>query len=333
MVQSNYSYQIELKGDVLHVGFNRNVPAQGDRIAKDALERISQMIHSGEVCGGKRILIDGPQSVPAAYILSHKLVHLYEVIAVLDPKLGSKISTLDGAIRHKTYIVTSVHGSTEYRVGDLIETQEPQKERSRIKVVLCGPPQSGKSCLRDGLKRAILANVNAPYPYIITACPDGEGSWHQKACENNESLAFDCKHNNKAPVTPKFAEEAARWVKSANQLINIIDVGGKITDENKTIMQPATHAVILSGDTSKFAEWEGFCQHLGLKIIAKIHSQLNAIKDEVLFSKDWQENTSELLETTALLTGSVHSLKRGENLSTRPMVKALADVLIHLTKC
>ncbi|MEA5596718.1 CRISPR-associated protein Csx3 [Rivularia sp. UHCC 0363] len=327
------SYQIKLEGDVLHVGFNRNIPAQGDRIAKDALERITQMLDSGEISGGKRILIDGPQSVPVAYILSHKLVHLYEAVAVLDPKLGSKISTIDGTIRHKTYIVTSVHGSTEYQVGDLIETTEPQKERSRIKVVLCGPPQSGKSCLRDGLKKAILAHVNAPYPYIITACPDGEGSWHQEACENNASLALDCKLKNKAPVTPEFAKEAAKWVRSANQLINIIDVGGKITDENKLIMQPATHAVILSGDISLFAEWENFCQILGLKIIAKIHSQLNAVKDEVLFSEGWRKDTNELLESNPVLTGSVHSLKRGENLSTRPMVKALADVLIHLTKC
>lgn len=193
--------------------------------------------------------------------------------------------------------------------------------------------KSGKSCLRDGLKRAILANVNAPYPYIITACPDGEGSWHQEACEKNESLAKEYKRNNKGDVTPEFAEEVAKWVKSANQLINIIDVGGKITDENKIIMQPATHAVILSGDTSKFAEWEDFCQILGLKIIAKIHSQLNAIKYEVMFSKNWRENTNYLLETNPVLTGSVHGLKRGENLSTRPMVKALADVLIHLTKC
>ncbi|MEO1372951.1 MAG: CRISPR-associated protein Csx3 [Cyanobacteria bacterium J06635_10] len=327
------SYQIKLEGDVLHVGFNRNLPAQGDRIVKDALEVITKMIDSGEISGGKRILIDGPQSIPVAYVLSHKLVHLYEAVAVLDPKLGSKINTVDGAIRHKAYIVTSVHGSTEYKVGDLIETQESQKERSRIKVVLCGPPQSGKSCLRDGLKRAILANVNAPYPYVITACPDGEGSWHQEACEKNESLASEYKRNNKGDVTPEFALEAARWVKSANQLINIIDVGGRITNENKIIMQPATHAVILSGDVSKFLEWEDFCKSLGLKIVARIHSQLNAINDEVLFSKNWLSYTNELLETSSILTGSVHGLKRGENLSTRPMVKALADVLIHLIKC
>lgn len=129
------------------------------------------------------------------------------------------------------------------------------------------------------------------------------------------------------------AQEAAKWVRSANQLINIIDVGGKTSPENKIIMQPATHAVILSGDVNKFAEWEDFCQSLELKIIAKVHSQLDAVKDEVLFADGWQEKTSELLESTTLLTGSVHSLKRGESLSTRPMVQALAEVLIHLTKC
>jgi CRISPR-associated protein Csx3 len=328
-----HSYQIKLKGEVLQVGFNRTIPAQGDRIVRDALELLNQMIDSGEIPGGKRILIDGPQSVPVAYVLSHKLVHLYSVVAVLDPKLGSKISTPDGAIRHKTYIVTSAHGSAEYKVGDLIETEESQKERSIIKVVLCGPPQSGKSCLRDGLKKAILGNLGTPYPYVITACPDGEGSWHQEAYENNESIAKDCKRNNKADVTPEFAQEAAKWVKSANQLINIIDVGGKITDENKIIMQPATHAVILAGDVEKFAEWSDFCQSLGLKIIAKIHSQLDAVEDEVLFADGWQEKTNELLEKAPLLTGSLHGLKRGEILSTRPMVQALAEVLIHLTKC
>ncbi|WP_339381137.1 CRISPR-associated protein Csx3 [Brasilonema sp. UFV-L1] len=332
MQNNMYSYQMTLEGEVLRVGFNRTLFAQGDRIAKDALEVLNQMIDSGQITGGKRILIDGPQSVAVSYIIAHKLGHLYEVVAVLDPKLGSKISTPTGSLRYKNYIVTVSHGSSS-KVGDVIATEEKQQERNIIKVVLCGPPQSGKSCLRDGLKRAILLTLGAPYPYVITACPDGEGSWHQQAYENNEAIAKDCKRNNKTDVTPEFAQEAAKWVKSANQLINIVDVGGKISPENETIMQPASHAVILAGDTTKFAEWEGFCQNLNLKIVAKIHSQLHATQDEVILADDWKDNTNELLETAPLLTGSVHHLERGEDLSTRPMIKALADVLIHLTKC
>jgi CRISPR-associated protein Csx3 len=70
-----------------------------------------------------------------------------------------------------------------------------------------------------------------------------------------------------------------------------------------------------------------------LTVIAKIHSQLDAVEDEVFFADDWKEKTNELLNTTPLLTGSVHRLKRGENLSARPMVQSLANLLIHLTKC
>ncbi len=316
---------MKLEGEVLRVGFNRVLPAQGDRIVHDALELLEQMIDSGQIPGGKRILIDGPQSVPVAYVIAHKLAHLYQAIAVLDPKIGTP--------GYKTYIVTISHGSTEYKVGDLIETKETQAVRSIIKVVLCGPPRAGKSCLRDGLKRAILGNLGAPYPYVITACPDGEGSWHQQTYENNQPLAEEIKPSNKGDVTAEFAQEAAKWVGSANQLINIIDVGGKTSEENKVIMQPATHAVILSGDPNKFVEWSDFCQQLGLKVIAKIHSQLNAVQDDVCLSSDWKQKTNGLLQTLPLLTGTVHRLERGENVSTRPMVKALAEMLIYLTKC
>lgn len=39
--------------------------------------------------------------------------------------------------------------------------------------------------------------------------------------ERNQSLAEAIKPSNKADVTPEFAKEAATWVRSANQLINI----------------------------------------------------------------------------------------------------------------
>ncbi len=321
-----YSYQIKVEqtptSKVLRVGFNRILPASGDRLVRDALEQLEQKIDSGELTKGGILLIDGPQSVPVAHVIGHKLAHLYETIAVLDPKIGRK--------GYKTYIVTSTHGSLKYQIGDLIETEEPQPEKTKIKVILCGPPQSGKSCLRDGLKRAVLGNLGAPYPYVITACPDGEGSWHQQSYKNNQNLAKQIKPQNKGDVTPEFAQQAAQWVRSANQLINIIDVGGKISAENKLIMQEATHSVIIAGDSSKFTEWEEFCRSLNLQVIARIQSQLEAEKDEV--SLHWPKNTNKQLKTFPLLTGVVHRLTRGEDLSNRPMIQALADLLIHLTK-
>ena len=319
-----YSYLMKLEGEVLRVGFNRVLPAQSDQIVQDTLKQLEQMIDSGQIPGGSRILIDGPQSIPVAYVIAHKLAQFYEVVAVFDPSIGR------GKNGYKTYIVT-ITNSQKYRVGDFIETKEAQQSKgSIIKVVLCGPPRSGKSYLRDGLKRAILGNLGAPYPYVITACPDGEGSWYQETYEINEELVKSIKPFYKADMTPEFATEAAKWVRSANQLINIIDVCGKISPENKIIMQPATHAVILSGDPDKFAEWEEFCQSIGLKVIAKIHSQLNVEQDEVFLPDNWKEKTNELLEKAPLLTGTVHKLERGENFSTRPMVQVLSEVL---TRC
>lgn len=78
------------------------------------------------------------------------------------------------------------------------------------KIVLAGPPRSGKSCLREGLKQAIRAIPGAPYPYVITACPDGEGSWFQETVNGDPELAAACKAAYKAKFTPEFVKRIAR---------------------------------------------------------------------------------------------------------------------------
>lgn len=330
-----YSYQIELQQNqsekILKVGFNRIQPAQGDQIVKDAVERLEQMQSSGELMTGGLLKIDGPQSVPVAYVLAHKLSHLYETIAVLDPKIGKR--------GYKTYIVTTVHGSSHYEIGDLIETEETQPEQTKIKVVLCGSPRSGKSCLRDGLKRAILGILGAPYPYVITACPDGEGSWHKETSENNAKLANSLKSSNKSDLNLEFAEEAAKWVKNANQLINIIDVGGMMSPENRIIMKEATHAIILGKDAQSFQEWENFCHDLNLTIIAQIESrqtqaQETKKEDQFLSPPSWQINSHEKLQKEPLLKGVIYDLDRNKKaIAQRLIVQKLAEILNHLTKC
>jgi CRISPR-associated protein Csx3 len=202
-------------------------------------------------------------------------------------------------------------------LGELIETDERQNDRPNVKVVICGPPQSGKSCLREGLKQAFSSIEGVPYPYVITACPDGEGAWFSEAARRDLELARRLKEEYKAKFTPEFAHKAAGWVRSANTRLNIIDVGGKITEENRLIMREATHAVILAGNETKIPEWQEFCESLKLRVMAIIHSDLDGKEDQV---------DTEL----PLLTGSVHCLKRGEDVSTRPMVKALANLLVNL---
>jgi CRISPR-associated protein Csx3 len=300
------TYHINLEGDILKVKFG--TPAYGDQIVRDAAARLDELIEAGKIKGGRLLKIDGPASLPVCYLIAHKVSHLYSAIAIFDPKIGRK--------GYKTFI-TAVSQTPAYKIGELIETDEPHQDKINPKVVICGPPQSGKSCLREGLKQAISNIAGAPYPYVITACPDGEGAWFSAAAQRDLELAKQLKEAYKAKFTPEFASKAASWVRSANTPLNIIDVGGRRTDENRVIMREATHAVILSGDKEKIPEWQEFCESLGLRIVAIIHSDLDG-------KEDWIESES------PVLTGRVHHLVRGEDVSRREMVQALARFLVGL---
>lgn len=56
--------------------------------------------------GGKLALVNGPASLPAAFVLAHKLLHVFSGVGIFDPKLNS-------------YVVVSSHGP-DYAVGALI---------------------------------------------------------------------------------------------------------------------------------------------------------------------------------------------------------------------
>lgn len=100
------TYNISLENDcVLRVGFGD--PAQNDQIVRDAKARLDEMVSAGELAGGRVIKINGPASLPVAVAIAHAIGHLYEVVAVFDPKIAK-------------YVVSISHGDT-YRPGDLLD--------------------------------------------------------------------------------------------------------------------------------------------------------------------------------------------------------------------
>ncbi|MDB9446721.1 CRISPR-associated protein Csx3 [Anabaena sp. CS-542/02] len=99
------SYRIALKENILRVSFGET--AQNDQIIQDAAARLEEMQDSEELGGGPLLKINGPISVPVAFVLAHKLAHLYGAIACFDPKLGK-------------YVVCITH-NPEYKLGDLIK--------------------------------------------------------------------------------------------------------------------------------------------------------------------------------------------------------------------
>ncbi len=191
-----------------------------------------------------------------------------------------------------------------------------------MKVVLGGPPKSGKSCLREGLKQAIRRIPGAPYPYVITACPDGEGAWFQETVNRSPEDAREMKEEYKEDLggfTPEFVKRVADSVANCNLPLTLVDIGGRTSVENKQICAAATHAVLLAGDMSRLPEWREFCAELGLRVVAEIYSDYHG-----------QEDTVQGVGPDNVFRGSVHYLERGEPVHERPCVVALAHLLMKL---
>lgn len=99
------TYNIELKDDILRVSFGE--AAQNDQIVKDAAARLEEMARSDELKGGQLLKINGPTSIPVAFVLAHRLCHIYGAIGCYDPKLGK-------------YVICITHNPA-YKLGDLID--------------------------------------------------------------------------------------------------------------------------------------------------------------------------------------------------------------------
>lgn len=200
-----------------------------------------------------------------------------------------------------------------------------------MKIVLAGPPRSGKSCLREGLKQAIFTrqrnNSDIPYPYVITTCPDGEGAWFQETVEKYPEVAKACKEAYKGKFTPEFVDLVATHVLNCNQPLTLIDIGGRVDDYNREICKSATHIVILAGNDEESGEgwearmetWREFAKELDLRVVAEIFSNYDGTTDVV---KDTRSDN--------VLQGSIHHLERGERIETRPMVQALAQHILNI---
>jgi CRISPR-associated protein Csx3 len=305
------SFLIYWEDDVLIAKINNGVQVDGDQIVRDATAQLANLIESRQLPGGKQILkIKGRATVLASFAIANQVAHLYGGVAVFDPKQGDK--GLD------KYVVTVSH-TKDYQVGETVDIEcVPQPA---VKVVLCGPPNTGKTVLRDALKKAILKLENAPKDfYVISGCPDGDGSYFSETAQNYPDLAAKLKAEYKAKFTPEFAQAKVRDLTAIKNSLLLFDVGGKPSEENQTIVSQATHAVMLAKTEQDVATWQQFCENeleKPLPFIAIIYSDLHGKADTI---------TSE----SPVLTGSVHGLARGKDASSRPMVQALAELLVKL---
>lgn len=84
----------------LTIGFGD--PSTNDQIVAQVERRLKAVPFPG----GDLIKINGPASLPVAFVLAHHLIHLYGAVAIKDPKLGG--------------FVVAVSHNPSYPVGHII---------------------------------------------------------------------------------------------------------------------------------------------------------------------------------------------------------------------
>lgn len=221
--------------------------------------------------------------------------------------------------------IQAVKGRT---LSDFLSPQENKEVFKFKKIVVAGPPRSGKSCFNNGIKGILKTIPDAPYPFVLTACPDGEGAWFQETMNADPELAAKLKADYKSKFTPEFVQtrsDAVKKLGSESCPLNFIDIGGMITPENAKICEGANAAIILAGETAISAglpaEWKKFFDELGIPVIAEIYSDYHG-----------KEDTPVGVAEDGVFRGAVHHLERGENLNDRPTLQELAQHILTFEK-
>lgn len=139
------------------------------------------------------------------------------------------------------------------------------------RIVVGGPPNSGKSTLSESLARALRSlGVDAYAEDLDLASPTLEFIKGVKGWEQRRGY--------KREWTPELAEKAAAMFVEAStkHAVVIGDAPGKITDESRTIAEKADYAIILCRDDSveDGSDWRKFFEGLGIPVICVAVSKM-----------------------------------------------------------
>ena len=231
-------------------------------------------------------------------------------------ELGQRVlESIDSAENTEEY-TSSETITEEIPTMDTAESLAERQEKLKkgIKIVIGGPPHSGKSVFIE----ALTQNLDKDNTFSFSAAPDGEGPWLQRHYDDPEVVKF----RQKGKFTPEFVADRKKKINDWEGPLMIIDVGGRTSEENAQMIEGATHAIILAGDLSKVAEWRNFFEENNIEVIAKLHSHYQGNKD---VQRPMESEKSHIVS-------SVHHLERGEPAVDRETIKQVAGLISGLVE-
>ncbi len=148
--------------------------------------------------------------------------------------------------------------------------------------------------------------------YLLRANPDGEGDWFTRI---DPTLAQ--KLRQKKTFTPEFAQYLHEAILHRHVPL-LVDVGGKITQEQATIVRACTHAILLSSTKEGIRQWRAFVEDKGIPVIAELISDLKG-KDS-------------LQATHPILRGTLCCLERTSRARPSPVIEQVGRHVVELIR-
>lgn len=146
-----------------------------------------------------------------------------------------------------------------------------------IRIIVGGPPNSGKSTFSESLVRALQdQGVDAESIDLDLWSPTLDFLQGKITKEQRDE-------QKRKSITSKETKEAYRRFKDSSQEHDVIvgDAPGGISKESKQICKAATHGIIVCRDdkTDQIKAWQDFFDDIGVDVVAVIISKINNSED------------------------------------------------------
>jgi len=179
-----------------------------------------------------------------------------------------------------------------------------------IRIVIGGPPNSGKSTFSESLVRALQDQGTDAESIDLDL-------WSPTLDYLQGRITKEQRDEQKRKlITAKEAKEAYTRFKDASKEHDVIvgDAPGGISEESKQICKAATHGIIVCRDdnTDQIRVWRDFFNDIGIDVVAVVISKINSTEDitsyepleVVLADLNRQPKVTPILKVFAALLGA-----------------------------